>query len=104
GEEFVCKTPQLYGGSDRKSKNTQDAHEGIRPTGRLRRPDAVKKYLSADQFKLYQLVWQRFMASQMAPAVFDTTTVDFLIQSERDRPTEEGVGGSIGRPRLSRPR
>src|SRR6185436_7450730 len=43
------------------------------------RPDEVRKYLSPDQFKLYQLVWQRFMASQMAPAVFDTTTVDFDI-------------------------
>jgi DNA topoisomerase-1 len=79
GEEFVCKTPQLYG--DGKAKNTQDAHEAIRPTDPTRRPDAVKKYLSADQFKLYQLVWQRFMASQMAPAVFDTTTVDFDIPS-----------------------
>ncbi|HXT18475.1 MAG TPA: type I DNA topoisomerase [Gemmatimonadaceae bacterium] len=78
GEEFVCKTPQLYGGSE-KSKNTQDAHEAIRPTDPTRRPDAVKKFLSPDQFKLYQLVWQRFMASQMAPAVFDTTTVDFDI-------------------------
>ncbi|HVX39135.1 MAG TPA: type I DNA topoisomerase [Gemmatimonadaceae bacterium] len=79
GEEFVCKTPQLYG--DGKSKNTQDAHEAIRPTDPTRRPDEVKKFLSADQFKLYQLVWQRFMASQMAPAVFDTTTVDFDIPS-----------------------
>src|SRR4029077_8636358 len=51
----------------------------IRPTDPSRRPDTVKKYLSSDQFKLYQLVWQRFMASQMAPAVFDTTTVDFDI-------------------------
>src|SRR5690348_1095400 len=79
GEEYVCKTPQLYG--DGKSKNAQEAHEAIRPTDPSRRPDAVKKYLSADQFKLYQLVWQRFMASQMTPAVFDTTTVDFDIPS-----------------------
>ncbi len=78
GEEFVCKTPQLYGG-DKKSKNTQDAHEAIRPTDPTRRPDALKKYLSADQMKLYTLIWQRFMASQMAPAIFDTTTVDFDI-------------------------
>ncbi len=77
GEEFVCKTPQLYG--DAKSKNAQDAHEGIRPTDPSRRPDEVKRSLSADQFKLYQLIWQRFMASQMTPAVFDTTTVDFDI-------------------------
>jgi DNA topoisomerase-1 len=79
GEEFVCKTPQLYG-SDSK-KNTQDAHEAIRPTDPTRRPDAVKRYLTPDQLKLYTLVWQRFMASQMTPAVFDTTTVDFDIPS-----------------------
>ena len=61
--------------------NAQDAHEGIRPTDPARSPDSVQKYLSPEQFKLYQLIWQRFMASQMAPAVFDTTTVDFNIQT-----------------------
>ena len=79
GDSFLAKGPQLY--SDSKSKNTQDAHEGIRPTDPTRRPETVKRYLSPDQFKLYQLIWQRFMASQMAPAVFDTTTVDFDIPS-----------------------
>jgi len=79
GEEFVCRTPQLYG--DGKSKNAQEAHEAIRPTDPSRRPDEVKKFLSSDQLKLYQLIWQRFMASQMTPAVFDTTTVDFDIPS-----------------------
>ena len=82
GEAYVCATPQLYGGGDGKAaKNTQDAHEGVRPTDPTRRPDEIKKYLNADQFKLYQLIWQRFMASQMSPAVFDTTTVDFDIPS-----------------------
>lgn len=79
GDSFLAKGPQLYG--DSKAKNTQDAHEGIRPTDPTRRPETVKRYLSPDQFKLYQLIWQRFMASQMAPAVFDTTTVDFDIPS-----------------------
>jgi DNA topoisomerase-1 len=79
GEEYLAKGAQLYG--DGKSKNTQDAHEAIRPTDPTRRPDDIKKHLSPDQFKLYQLVWQRFMASQMASAVFDTTTVDFDIPS-----------------------
>ena len=83
GKEFLASGPQLYGNA--KSKNTQDAHEGIRPTDPTRRPDEVKRYLSPDQFKLYQLVWQRFMASQMAPAVFDTTTVDFDIAA-REQP------------------
>jgi DNA topoisomerase-1 len=77
GEDFLAKGIQLYG--DGKSKNIQDAHESIRPTDPSRRPDEMRKYLTPDQFKLYQLVWQRFMASQMAPAVFDTTTVDFDI-------------------------
>jgi DNA topoisomerase-1 len=75
GKEFIAASPQLYPGG--KGKNTQDAHEAVRPTDPTRRPDAVKRYLSPDQLKLYQLIWQRFMASQMAPAVFDTTTVDF---------------------------
>jgi DNA topoisomerase-1 len=76
GAEYVAGAPQLYGKGGNAS-NTQDAHEAIRPTDPARRPDAVKRYLNADQFKLYQLIWQRFMASQMTPAVFDTTTVDF---------------------------
>jgi DNA topoisomerase I len=80
GEEFVCKSPQLYGEG---KKNTQDAHEGVRPTDPTRRPDAVKRHLSPDQFKMYQLIWQRFMASQMAPAVFDTTTLDFDIPARQ---------------------
>ncbi len=77
GQEFVSPSVQLYG--DSKSKNAQDAHEAIRPTDPTRRPDAIKRYLTPDQFKLYNLIWQRFMSSQMSPAVFDTTTVDFDI-------------------------
>src|SRR5262245_15895637 len=77
GQEYAPDAPRLYGES--KAKNTQDAHEAIRPTDPTRRPDAVKRYLTPDQFKLYNLIWQRFVASQMAPAVFDTTTVDFDI-------------------------
>ncbi|MGA9838481.1 MAG: type I DNA topoisomerase [Gemmatimonadaceae bacterium] len=79
GEAYLAAGPQLYGEGKNKSKNAQEAHEAVRPTDPSRRPEDVKKFLSPDQFKLYQLVWQRFMASQMAPAVFDTTTVDFDI-------------------------
>ncbi len=74
-EAFLSSTPQLYGAG--KDSNAQDAHEGIRPTDPSRTPESVAKYLSPDQLKLYTLIWQRFMASQMAPAIFDTTTVDF---------------------------
>jgi len=74
-EEFLSKGMQLYGAG--KDSNAQDAHEGIRPTDPSRTPESVAKHLTPDQLKLYTLIWQRFMASQMAPAVFDTTTVDF---------------------------
>lgn len=80
GDEYLASTPQLYPSG---KANTQDAHEGVRPTDPARTPDLVRKYLTADQFKLYQLIWQRFMASQMASAVFDTTTVDFAIPVKR---------------------
>ena len=55
----------------------QDAHEAIRPTDVRRRPEQVQQYLEPDQFRLYQLIWQRFVASQMTPAVYDMTIVDF---------------------------
>ncbi|MCZ8205980.1 type I DNA topoisomerase [Gemmatimonas sp.] len=79
GDPFLAAQPQLYPSG---KANAQDAHEGVRPTDPARRPEAIQKFLTADQFKLYQLVWQRFMASQMAPAVFDTTTVDFDIPTQ----------------------
>jgi DNA topoisomerase-1 len=75
GAEYLADGPQLFLSS--KAKNTQDAHESVRPTDPARRPEQVKRFLKDDQFRLYQLIWQRFMASQMAPAVFDTTTIDF---------------------------
>jgi DNA topoisomerase-1 len=86
GAEYLAAGPQLYGGG---KKNTQDAHEGVRPTDPTRRPEHLRKYLKDDQYKLYELIWKRFMASQMAPAVFDTTTVDFDVPggSSGTRPT-----------------
>ena len=80
GKEFVASGLQLYGKAT--TANTQDAHEGVRPTDPTRRPDAVKRFLKDDQFKLYELIWKRFMASQMTPAVFDTTTLDYELTPE----------------------
>lgn len=77
GERYLPRRPNSY--SSRKGARAQDAHEAIRPTDVDRRPEAVKRYLSADQYRLYQIVWQRFVASQMTPAVYDTTTLDFVI-------------------------
>jgi len=72
---YIPQTPQLY--DDAAGDAAQGAHEGIRPTDPARTPEQVAAYLSPEQLKLYTLIWQRFMASQMAPAMFDTTTVDF---------------------------
>ncbi|MBI4164347.1 MAG: type I DNA topoisomerase [Acidobacteria bacterium] len=60
----------------KSKKGAQDAHEAIRPTDVLRTPDSLRSYLGPDEFKLYRLIWQRFVASQMNPAVFDQTTID----------------------------
>src|SRR5215203_5578869 len=93
GAEYLAKGLQLYGGA--KAQKTQDAHESVRPTDPTRRPDDIRKYLSPDQFKLYQLVWQRFMASQMAPAVFDTTTVDFDMEGGGHRYLFRSTGSVV---------
>lgn len=72
GKEFVNTTIK-----QKKSDNkTQDAHEAVRPTSTLRIPSEIKKFLSRDQYRLYKLIWERFVASQMAPAVMDTMTVN----------------------------
>lgn len=73
GAEFLPKKPPLY---KTKAKKAQEAHEAIRPTSVGRKPAEVKAFLSKDQFRLYQLVWRRFLASQMNPAVYDTRTIE----------------------------
>ncbi len=72
GPQFLPESPNTY----KSKKDTQDAHEAIRPSSALRHPDAIKQYLQDDEYKVYKLIWQRFVASQMNPAVFDQTTVD----------------------------
>jgi len=57
-------------------KDAQDAHEAIRPTDVKHTPDSLAKYLNKEELKLYRLIWQRFVASQMMPALFDQTTID----------------------------
>jgi DNA topoisomerase-1 len=73
GVEYVPARTPLYA---KRSKGAQEAHEAIRPTAPQRDPESVKQYLSAPQYKLYQLIWQRFIASQMAPARLDNTRID----------------------------
>jgi DNA topoisomerase-1 len=82
GKDYLPSAPIHY----KSKKDAQDAHEAIRPTDATRNPDSIKKYLSPDEFKLYKLIWQRFVASQMTPAVFDQTTInisagDYLLRA-----------------------
>ncbi len=76
GKRYLPEAPVLHK-SGKGNTRVQDAHEAIRPTDVLRRPDDLKKHLDTKQLKLYQLIWRRFVASQMNPAVFETTKVDF---------------------------
>lgn len=71
GEEYIPAKPNVYAAG----KKAQDAHEAIRPTDVNLTPDALEKFLSKDQWKLYTLIWQRFTASQMTPAVYDTMSI-----------------------------
>jgi DNA topoisomerase-1 len=72
GKEFVPDSANIY----KTKKEAQDAHEAIRPTSMAFTPEVVEKYLAEDEMKLYRLIWNRFVASQMMPAVFDQTTID----------------------------
>ncbi|HEX6851722.1 MAG TPA: type I DNA topoisomerase, partial [Candidatus Polarisedimenticolaceae bacterium] len=72
GKDYLPAEPRRY----RVAKQAQEAHEAIRPTGLENTPDAVKGFLGRDEFRLYQLIWNRFVASQMETALFDTTRAD----------------------------
>ncbi len=72
GPHYLPETPNTF----KEKKEAQGAHEAIRPTSAMRHPDQIKQYLKEDEFKVYKLIWQRFVASQINPAVFDQTTVD----------------------------
>ncbi len=74
GEEYVTKSAVVK----KETNKTQDAHEAVRPTSVMRPPAAMKAVLSRDQLRLYRLIWERFVASQMAPAILDTVTADLV--------------------------
>lgn len=73
GKTYLPPKPRVF---KTKTKGAQEAHEAIRPTSVLRDPETIKSHLSPEQLKLYSLIWERFLASQMADAVYDTVTVD----------------------------
>ncbi|OGT41034.1 MAG: DNA topoisomerase I [Gammaproteobacteria bacterium RIFCSPHIGHO2_12_FULL_37_34] len=76
GKENVPDEPRLY---RTKAKNAQEAHEAIRPTSSVRTPESLKSFLSPEQFKLYDLIWKRTVASQMISATIDTMTIDLMV-------------------------
>ena len=84
GTEFVPEKPRVY---TRKVKGAQEAHEAIRPTSVMRTPDELRHLLSPDQARLYTLIWQRFVASQMADALFDVTTAEVHARPPADGET-----------------
>jgi DNA topoisomerase-1 len=87
GPEYYPEKPNFY----KSKKSAQDAHEAIRPTYMAHPPEKVKKYLNKDQFRLYELIWNRFLASQMAPARFDQLTIDILGGIYKFRVTSQTV-------------
>ena len=94
GAHYLPATPNVYKGK----KDAQDAHEAIRPTDASRTPESIARYLTEEQLKLYRLVWQRFVASQMTPAVFDVTTAKIAAVSAKTGKTYDfRVSGSVVR-------
>ncbi len=90
GQEFLPETPNQY----KSKKAAQEAHEAIRPTSVARHPDEIKRYLHEDEYKVYKLIWQRFVASQMNAAIFDQTSVDIEAKAANESFTFR-VTGSV---------
>jgi DNA topoisomerase-1 len=94
GAQYLPASPNVYKGK----KAAQDAHEAIRPTDASRTPESIASYLTEEQLKLYRLIWQRFVASQMTPAVFDVTTAKIAAVSAKTGKTYDfRLSGSVVR-------
>jgi DNA topoisomerase I len=91
GKEYLPKAPIEY----KNKKNAQDAHEAVRPTSTSFTPERVKPFLEADQFKLYEIIWKRYLACQMEAAVYDQTTVELQASAKSGKNYGYRVTGSI---------
>jgi DNA topoisomerase I len=87
GKEWIPAQPNVF----KSKKNSQDAHEAIRPTGMELTPESVRRHLKDEQFKLYKMIWERFVASQMSAAVYDQTSIDIDA-----KPAPGATGASYG--------
>jgi DNA topoisomerase I len=94
GGKYLPESANLYKGK----KDAQDAHEAIRPSDVTRTPESIARYLTEEQLKLYRLIWQRFVASQMTPAIFDVTTAKIIaVSSKTGKSYDFRVSGSVVR-------
>ena len=93
GKDYLASTPRLWAG--KQQKGAQEAHEAIRPSDATLHPSEAARYLESDAARLYELIWLRFVAGQMAPAVYDTTTVDFDLEGRDDRSYLFRATGSV---------
>jgi DNA topoisomerase I len=93
GAQYVPASPNIY----KSKKDAQDAHEAVRPTSVLHTPESIEKYLQEDELKLYRLIWMRFVASQMMPAVFDQTTIDVVAHGKDDADYVFRATGSVSK-------
>jgi DNA topoisomerase-1 len=94
GEKYLPAAPNVYKGK----KDAQDAHEAIRPSDAARTPESIARYLSDEQLKLYTLIWKRFVASQMVPAIYDVTTANIAAKSKQTGKTYDfRASGSVQR-------
>jgi DNA topoisomerase-1 len=93
GDPFVASAPRLWGG--KQQKGAQEAHEAVRPTDVTLHPSEAARHLEGDAARLYELIWLRFVAGQMAPAVYDTTTLDFNLEGSTGRRYQFRATGSV---------
>ncbi|MBL7183487.1 MAG: type I DNA topoisomerase [Anaerolineae bacterium] len=100
GAKYRPAKPRRY---KTKTKGAQEAHEAIRPTSVHREPKAMKQYLTRDQYRLYDLIWKRFLASQMSSAIFDTISVDIVASAELQVSADETTVADLRHPSLVTP-
>jgi len=94
GANYLPGTPNVY----KTSKAAQEAHEAIRPTSASRDPESIRQYLDHDQYNLYKLIWNRFIASQMVPAILDVTRIDSTPVSTKERYVFRSTGTVVKFP------
>ncbi len=94
GSEYLPATPNVY----KTQKAAQEAHEAVRPTSATRDPESIRQYLDPDQYNLYKLIWNRFIASQMVPAVLDVTRIDSMPVGTKDRYVFRSTGTVVKFP------